>query len=134
MEEKGLEELEIYRRAVELSTYAWGVFQHISRPLQYHIGFQFLDAIDSIGANIAEGFGRYSYKDSLRFYYFSRGSLFESKHWVRLLNSRKIMDQTTHDELSNLLLIEGIKLNNFISTIKARIARGERCQSKVNGC
>lgn len=40
------------------------------------IGKQFVRSIDSVAANIAEGFGRYHYKESKHFYYYSRGSLY----------------------------------------------------------
>lgn len=56
------------------------------------IGSQFIRAIDSVGANIAEGYGRYHYLDRIKFYYNSRASLFESKHWVLLLKERKIIN------------------------------------------
>jgi four helix bundle protein len=36
---------------------------------QETIGKQFIRAIDAISANIAEGFGRYSKKDKIRFYF-----------------------------------------------------------------
>lgn len=39
------------------------------------VGKQFVGAADSISANIAEGFGRYSKKDKVRFYRISMGSL-----------------------------------------------------------
>ncbi|MBA4411197.1 MAG: four helix bundle protein [Bacteroidota bacterium] len=45
---------------------------------QKTIGAQFIEAADSISANIAEGFGRYHKKDKIKFYYYSRGSTFES--------------------------------------------------------
>lgn len=37
--------------------------------------FQIINAIDSISANIAEGFGRYGKKDKIKFYYYSFGSV-----------------------------------------------------------
>ena len=75
-------------------------------------------AIDSIGANIAEGFGRYHYKDSIRFYYHSRGSLFESKHWLQLLFTRNLIDSNKYEDLKTKLDLLGVKLNNFINATK----------------
>jgi four helix bundle protein len=45
---------------------------------KYTPGKQRVNAVDSIGLNMGEGFGRYHFKDSKHFYYYSRGSLFES--------------------------------------------------------
>jgi four helix bundle protein len=120
MVSKSLGNLEIYKKAVELSISGWEIYQKIPKQHQYHIGNQFLDAIDSIGANIAEGFGRFHYKDSIKFYYYARGSLFESKHWTYLLYKRGLVDDTTYNNLLTCLEKEGIKLNNFINSIKPK--------------
>ncbi|WP_367119197.1 four helix bundle protein [uncultured Mucilaginibacter sp.] len=37
------------------------------------LGKQLVRSADSIGANIAEGFGRYHFKENKNFCYFSRG-------------------------------------------------------------
>jgi four helix bundle protein len=118
MEGKKLDDLEIYRIAVEISALAWQAYEIIPNYYKFHIGSQFLDSVDSIGANIAEGFGRYHYKDSLKFYYNSRGSLFEAKHWIYLLRTRNLFENDLHDQILNSLEKEGVKLNNFINSIK----------------
>ena len=48
---------------------------------QKTVGIQFVTAVDSISANIAEGFGRYGKKDKIRFYRIGKGSIFESLDW-----------------------------------------------------
>jgi hypothetical protein len=58
---------------------------------------QFVDSVDSIVANIAEGFGRFHYRDNMRFYYYSRGSLLEAKHWIKLLYQRGLITKETAD-------------------------------------
>jgi four helix bundle protein len=121
MEAKKLDDLEIYQIAVELSGLAWQVFEILSSHNKAHIGSQFLDAIDSIGANIAEGFGRFHYRDSLKFYYYSRGSLFESKHWIYLLKTRNLINTEMYEIMTKSLTNESVKLNNFITSIKKQI-------------
>lgn len=44
------------------------------------MGKQLVRAIDSVAANLSEGFGRYHYKETRIFGYYSRGSLYESKN------------------------------------------------------
>ncbi len=51
-----------------------------------------LQLIDSIRANIAEGYGRHHYKDSTKFYYNAMSSLRESKNWTYLLHKRELID------------------------------------------
>ena len=116
-----LEDLEIYKMALELSQDAWNVYQNLPHKFKFNLGDQILRAIDSIGANISEGYGRYHYKDSMKFYYNARGSLFESKHWLYLLYKRKLIDETIYYELKEKLDTLGLKLNNFINSIKKHL-------------
>lgn len=118
MRGKKLGDLEIYKIAIDLSGLAWQVYELLPNQYKFQIGSQFLYAIDSIGANIAEGFGRYHYKDSLKFYYYSRGSLHESKHWIYILRTRNLVRTEVYNLILNSLESEGVKLNNFINSIK----------------
>lgn len=120
-EGKSLNDLEIYTISLKLSSLAWDVFRGLDKNLQFSIGNQFLRSTDSIGANIAEGFGRFHYKDSLKFYYNARASLFETKHWLELLKNRNLIEQNIYDGFKNDIDILGVKLNNFMNYLKSRI-------------
>lgn len=80
MEEKKflqLNDIEAYKIAFHLSNFVWDivmVWEHFPKTT---IGRQFVDAVDSISANIAEGFGRHFKKDKINFYRYSKGSLKE---------------------------------------------------------
>ncbi|WP_456452151.1 four helix bundle protein [Hydrogenimonas sp.] len=115
---KKLGDLEIYQIALELSDMGWSIFQALPKQFQFDIGSQFLRATDSIGANIAEGYGRYHYKDSMKFYYNARGSLWEVKHWLLLLHKRDFIDQETFQSFLSKIETLGKKLNNFITRLK----------------
>ncbi len=88
-----LGDLEIYTLAIDIGRLSGRVFTRLDWHNQKIIGDQFIRSIDSIAANIAEGHGRFHYKDKAKFYYYSRGSLFESKHWILLLYERKYVDK-----------------------------------------
>ena len=47
------------------------------------MGQQWVDAADSVGANIAEGAGRGTPRDNRRFIRISRGSYNETKYWFQ---------------------------------------------------
>jgi four helix bundle protein len=47
------------------------------------VGKQLIRAADSVGANIAEGDGRGTYADNRRHVRIARGSLNETKHFLR---------------------------------------------------
>ena len=111
-----LNDLEVYKLSRELSKMAWEVYNRLTWQDKKVIGDQFITAIDSIGANIAEGYFRYHFLDKIKFYYISRASLAESSdHWLELLFERGKVSQEKFDEMKNLAKSISIKLNNFIS-------------------
>ena len=81
------------------------------------VGKQLVNSSDSIGANIAEGYGRGSHADNRRFAKIARGSLFEVKHWLRRAYKRHLL---VDDEISNLQgLVNELtpKLSAYINSI-----------------
>jgi four helix bundle protein len=116
-----LEELEVYKLALEISKLAWEIYNELPKEHRFTQGSQFLEAADSTGANIAEGYGRFHYKDSLKFYYNSRGSLFELKHWTTLFDMRNLAKKEKLNKMMSFIETEQLKLNNFINSIKSRI-------------
>jgi len=115
-----LEELEVYKISRELSRIVWPAYEGMNGTIKHLIGNQTLRAVDSIGANIAEGFGRYHYLDSVKFYYNARGSLWESSHWTELLHEIQFITEQRYTQLTERLEILGKKLNGFINSIKKR--------------
>ena len=57
-----LSDIECYRIAFNLSNYVWNVVLKWDWFTKKTVGTQFVEAVDSISANIAEGFGRYHKK------------------------------------------------------------------------
>ena len=70
-----LEKLEVYQLAVLFSDKIWDLVSEWDYFKKDTIGKQIVRSADSISANIAEGYGRYYYKDSKQFYFYSRGSI-----------------------------------------------------------
>jgi four helix bundle protein len=101
----------------EVSSKAWDIFCRLNFEDKKHIGDQLLRTVDSIGANIAEGYRRFHYLDKVRFYYNSRGSHYEAfTHWLELLYERGKISNTDFQGLSGQALELQIKLNNFIKS------------------
>jgi four helix bundle protein len=85
-----LNDLDAYKKSFALSNYVWKLVIKWDYFTKDTTGKQFVRAIDSISANIAEGFGRYNKKDKVKFYRYSFGSVKESLDWnekakIRLL-------------------------------------------------
>ena len=112
-----LKDLEVYQLSRKLSSIAWKIFCRMNFEDRKHIGDQFLRSVDSIGANITEGYGRFHYLDKVRFYYNSRGSHFEAfTHWLELLIERENISGKEFDSINETAHILQIKLNNFIKS------------------
>jgi len=112
-----LKNLEVYQISRKLSTVAWEIFCRMDFMDKKHMGDQFLRSVDSIGANIAEGYGRYHYLDKVRFYYNSRASHYEAfTHWLELLFEREKITGSEFNSIDETALKLQIKLNNFITS------------------
>lgn len=118
METIKLEDLEIYQLALEIGEDVWQVVNTWDYFPKSTVGKQFVDAADSISANIAEGYGRYFYKDRKMFCYYSRGSLMETKNWATKAVERKLLEKAGYDVLLEKLRILHYKLNIYIKKLK----------------
>lgn len=86
-----LNDIDCYKRALNLSNYVWEIVIKWEWFAKQTVGIQFVTAIDSISVNIAEGFGRYGKKDKIKFYYYSFGSVKESFDWNEKSRIRKLL-------------------------------------------
>jgi len=120
-----LGDLEIYKLAREISKDAWDIYNKLDWNTKKTIGNQFICAIDSVGANIAEGFGRFHFLDKNKFNYNARASLLESTHWSELLEERNKTDKEHAILLKEKLEKLHFKLNNYINTTKKQVDKGK---------
>ena len=77
-------------------------------------------------ANIAEGDGRYNYKESIRFYRIARGSIYESKDHLMSCHDLHYISLPVFEH--GLLLVEQAKatLNGYISYIKNKADESDK--------
>ena len=112
-----LEELNVYNLAMDLGNEIWTIVQKWNSFEKDTMGKQLIRASDSVAANLAEGFGRYHFKDVRNFGYYSRGSLYETKTWLTKANTRMILSNDDFKKLQQQINNIGVKLNNYIKTI-----------------
>jgi len=87
---KRFEDLKVYQLAEELADMVWDIVTTWNYFEKNTVGMQLVRSADSVGANIAEGSCRGAVKDNQRFIKISRGSLHETKFWLRrALNKTK---------------------------------------------
>lgn len=119
-----LEDLEVYRLAVELSDLAWGLYSSLHWTKQKHVGDQYLRAMDSVGANIAESYGLYHFLNRIRHLYISRGSLKEaSVFWLDVMYKRDYISKEYHSLVRKKSQQLDYRLNNYIQKLKREAAK-----------
>lgn len=114
------ENLQVYQLAERLANEIW----HIVKDWEYFaketMGKQIVRAADSIGANIAEGRGRYNFQDNRRFVKIARGSLNETIHWLRLAYNRHLLTAEQIERLKPLVEELLPKLNAYLNSLGDR--------------
>jgi four helix bundle protein len=111
------ENLEVYRLSEKLADEIWDVVLEWMPLARDTVGKQLIRSADSIGANIAEGDGRGTYQDNRRFVRVARGSLNETKHWLRRAYRRKFLNEQTVTSVKALLDELAPRLNAYLRSI-----------------
>jgi len=106
----------VYKVSIELCDLGWNIYSSLNWQNKKIMGDQFIKAVDSNAANIAEGYGRYYYLDRIKFYYNARASLLEAKHWAFLLSRRNIISKTQFDNFLKQANHVHYNLNKFIQS------------------
>src|SRR3989344_9427352 len=94
-----LNDITSYKKAFMLSNYVWEIISSWKFFEKETVGIQFVRSIDSISANIAEGFGRFNKKDKIKFYYYSLGSVKECLDWNEKARVRKITSRYQYEKI-----------------------------------
>ena len=121
-----LDELLVYRLSMDVAEEIWRIIFKWEYFEKDTIGKQLVKAVDSISANLSEGFGRYYYKENKQFCYYSRGSLFETKTWMRKASNRNLLEEKEYLTILNQLERIGIKINNYINAIGKHKLQNEK--------
>ena len=112
-----LDDLEVYQLAEGFSDEIWETVAEWDSFAKETVGKQIVRSADSISANLAEGYGRYHYKENKNFCYFSRGSILETKDWLKKAKNRNLISSEKFDHLFEKLQAIHIKLNAYIKFI-----------------
>ena len=109
-----LNDIEAFRSAFKLSNYVWEIVSVWPNFQRDTLGKQFARAVDSISANLAEGFGRYAKKDKINFYRYSRASVYECLDWNEKAKVRKLISSEQYEYIFQQLQILPKQINGLI--------------------
>lgn len=123
------ENLKVYQLAERLADDVWDIVARWEPFARDTVGGQVVKAADSVGANIAEGAGRGTRADQRHFVRTARGSLYETKHWLRRAFRRHFLTPTQTESLRDTIDNLTRVLNGYIRSLNRRI--DQEAQSKT---
>jgi four helix bundle protein len=103
MPKTNFENLKVYQLAEKLADEIWEIVIEWDFLAKNTVGQQIVKAADGIGSCIAEGSGRGTAQDNRRFIGIARGSLYETKHWLRRAFKRKLLTSIQIDNLKRIV-------------------------------
>jgi four helix bundle protein len=120
MAKTNFENLQVYKLAERLADEVWTCGSSWPVFAKDTVGKQLVRAADSVEANIAEGAGRGSYQDNRRFVRIGRGSLYETRHWLRRAYLRKRLTSDKVAALKHIMDNLCPMLNSYLKAIRPK--------------
>lgn len=117
MARTNFENLQVYQLSEAIADAVWDIALGWDAFARDTVGKQIVRSADSIGANISEGVGRGSHADNKRFVRTARGSLNETKHWLRRAYKRKLLTAEQVNQLKPLMDELSPRLNAYLKSI-----------------
>lgn len=114
-------DLNVWREGHKLVILIYKVTREFPKEETYSLVDQMRRAASSITANIAEGFGRQSFKEKVQFYYLSKGSLSELKNFILIAKDINYLDINSFKQLAEQANIVDQILQGFIRKSKTFI-------------
>jgi four helix bundle protein len=118
---KEFTDLVVWQEGHKLVIEVYQVTKQFPKEETYSLIDQMRRAATSITSNIAEGFGRHSYKDRLHFYYTAQGSLTELKDQLLIAKDVGYLDQRGFESLNLQANATHQLLQKFIQKTKSFI-------------
>lgn len=112
-----LEELKVYRLSMDIGERVWNIVIKWDYFARDTLGKQWIRAVDSMAANLSEGYGRLHFKENKQFSYYSRGSLYETKTWTVKARNRNLITEEESNAIMRDLESIAVKLNNYVQSM-----------------
>lgn len=118
-------DLEIWKKARSLKNEIFELTKTFPESEKFCLTIQMIRCSRSINANIAEGHGRYSYKDQLHFCMQARGSLYEtSNHFFDAFDCKYISAEQLEEYNEKVRVIVAL-LNGYITYLRKNIKQAQ---------
>lgn len=112
-------DLNTWKEGHKLVIMVYKITKDFPKEELYSIIDQMRRASSSVTANIAEGFGRQTYKEKLQFYYMAQGSLTELKNFILIAKDVNYFKDNEFDNLSKQADLTHQLLQSLIQKTKS---------------
>lgn len=117
--DKGLETLQVWQKSLAFTV---EVCKNILPKMPVQEKWSLVDQVrrsaQSIPANIAEGYGRFYFQESVRFCYIARGSLEETFSHLTLAHKLEYLDNETYKRLNDQIIELRRMISGYIAFLK----------------
>lgn len=118
---KNFTDLEVWQKARQLKNEIQEIIAAFPAQEKYRLEDQLIRSSRSIGSNIAEGYGRFTYKDQIHYCVQARGSLFESINHIIDAKDCNYISEDTFIRISHRLSELEKLLNGYIAWLRKMI-------------
>lgn len=116
---KDFRSLDSWKRCRDVKLYFYNeILPRLPKKERYNLDIQIRKAAISITSNIAEGYGRYYFKEGIKFYRISRASLYELKDHLMSCMDLNYITTVQYEKGLKLIEVAKIVLNCFIRFVQ----------------
>jgi four helix bundle protein len=126
----GFEDLECYKLALDVMVNAHELAKRLPAVEKYDLSSQIRRSSKSVMANIAEGYGRYHFLDSLRYYSIARGELNETLSHFIAAQSLGYIPRDYFEQIYHLIRKSEAVLNGFMNHVRRKKAGAQEYGNK----
>jgi len=123
MAARSFEQLAVWQQGHELVLSIYNVTKKFPREEIFSLTDQLRRAASSVTANIAEGFGKISTRDKLRFYNMAQGSLEETRNHLILAHDLHYITEEESRLLNDKARLVSIMLNRYCQALIRNTSR-----------
>lgn len=121
MQTSDYKQLKVWQKAMDLTMEIYRLVKFLPREETYALSDQLRRAVVSIPSNIAEGHGRGTDKEFVKFLWIARGSLLEVETQLIICN-RLALIKVEESKFAQSLIVEVGKMLNALITYRTNIS------------
>lgn len=111
-------QLKVWQKAMDLTMEIYRLVKFLPREETYALSDQLRRAVVSIPSNIAEGHGRGTDKEFIKFLWIARGSLLEVETQLIICNRLALIKKVEESKFAQSLIVEVGKMLNALITYR----------------